>query len=90
VKAQSVVDAPLPAGRFRQDANNALLLGGTSFGGALPRKDGHEMARDPVCGMHVDPMKAAGTSEHQGKTYVFCSVGCKRKFDSNPAQYTSK
>jgi YHS domain-containing protein len=31
--------------------------------------------------------KAAGSSEYQGKTYYFCSVGCKRKFDQNPEQY---
>jgi YHS domain-containing protein len=52
-------------------------------------KEEETMAKDPVCGMQVDPTKAAGTSEYQGKTYVFCSAGCKRKFDSNPAQYTS-
>jgi Cu+-exporting ATPase len=48
------------------------------------------MAKDPVCGMQVDPAKAAGTSEYQGKTYVFCSAGCKRKFDGNPQQYSGK
>jgi len=48
------------------------------------------MAKDPVCGMQVDPTKAAGTSEYQGQTYVFCSAGCKRKFDSNPQQYAGK
>lgn len=48
------------------------------------------MAKDPVCGMQVDPTKAAGKSEYQGQTYVFCSAGCKRKFDSNPQQYAGK
>jgi Cu+-exporting ATPase len=52
--------------------------------------EGGAMAKDPVCGMQVDPTKAAGTSEYQGTTYVFCSAGCKRKFDSNPQQYTGK
>jgi YHS domain-containing protein len=28
---------------------------------------------------------AAGTSEHEGKTYYFCSTGCKRDFDEDPA-----
>ena len=46
------------------------------------------MAKDPVCGMQVDPTKAAGSSDYQGKTSIFCSAGCKRKFDSNPTQYT--
>lgn len=45
------------------------------------------MEKDLVCGMPVDPEKAAGHSVHQGKTYYFCSAGCKRKFDTNPAQY---
>ena len=45
------------------------------------------MERDVVCGMQVEPAKAAGTSEHQGKTYYFCSKSCQTKFDANPSQY---
>lgn len=45
------------------------------------------MERDVVCGMQIDPAKAAGTSEYNGKTYSFCSTGCKTKFDANPQQY---
>ena len=45
------------------------------------------MEKDLVCGMQVDPKKAAGTSEYQGKTYYFCSAGCKKKFDANAVQY---
>jgi len=43
--------------------------------------------KDPVCGMQVDPAKAAGTSQYQGQTYYFCSKGCKTKFDANPGRY---
>jgi Cu+-exporting ATPase len=46
-----------------------------------------EVVKDPVCGMKVDPAKAAGQSQNQGLTYSFCSVGCKNKFDLNPAHY---
>ena len=46
-----------------------------------------EKAKDPVCGMLVDPAKAAGTSEYNGKTYYFCATVCKTRFDANPAQY---
>jgi YHS domain-containing protein len=42
---------------------------------------------DPVCGMMVEPQKAAGTSEYQGKTYYFCSRGCKVVFDRDPEKY---
>lgn len=45
------------------------------------------MEKDVVCGMQVDPAKSAGKSEYQGRTYYFCSLGCKKKFDANPAQY---
>jgi len=48
------------------------------------------MARDPVCGMEVDPKRAAATSEYQGQSFVFCSAACKSKFDSKPNQYTGK
>lgn len=45
------------------------------------------MAIDPVCGMTVEEQKAAGTSEHRGKTYYFCSTGCKAAFDKEPERY---
>lgn len=43
--------------------------------------------RDVVCGMQIDPPKAAGKSEYKGKTYYFCSKRCKAKFDANPQHY---
>jgi Cu+-exporting ATPase len=48
------------------------------------------MEKDVVCGMQIDPKKAAGQSEYQGKTYYFCAAICKKKFDANPAQYAGK
>lgn len=47
------------------------------------------MEKDVVCGMTVDPKTAAGKSEYQGKTYYFCSKGCKASFDKNPAKYVN-
>jgi P-type Cu+ transporter len=43
--------------------------------------------RDPVCGMTVDPAKAAATSQYEGETYYFCCKGCKTKFDAAPQRY---
>jgi Cu+-exporting ATPase len=43
--------------------------------------------RDPVCGMMVDPQKAAGSAVHQGQTYHFCSKGCAAKFQADPEKY---
>jgi Cu+-exporting ATPase len=42
---------------------------------------------DPVCGMDVLPSKAAATAEHDGKTYFFCNVKCKEKFEADPDRY---
>ena len=36
--------------------------------------------QDPVCGMTVDPHKAAGTEVYNGVTYAFCSPHCLEKF----------
>ncbi len=48
------------------------------------------MELDPVCGMRINPNEAAGTSEYKGKTYYFCSLGCKRDFDKDPEKYLSQ
>ncbi len=48
------------------------------------------MVKDPVCGMEIDPKTAAGKSEYQGQTYYFCSPGCKRDFDKDPAKYVGQ
>ncbi len=46
------------------------------------------MTKDLVCGMEVDEKTAVAKSEHMGKTYYFCSLGCKKAFDEDPAKYT--
>ena len=45
------------------------------------------MALDPVCGMAVDPAKAAGRFEYKGTTYHFCSQHCLRAFKADPEKY---
>jgi Cu+-exporting ATPase len=37
--------------------------------------------------MTVDPHTAKHRSLHEGHPFYFCSVGCKTKFDDNPAKY---
>ena len=44
-------------------------------------------AKDPVCGMTVDPATTPHHTEHEGHTHYFCAAGCKQKFIANPAQY---
>jgi Cu+-exporting ATPase len=54
-----------------------------------PSESGPRLERDPVCGMTVDPRKAAATVEHAGKDYYFCSVGCGAKFKATPEKFLS-
>ena len=42
---------------------------------------------DPVCGMTVDPARAAGHVDFKGTTYYFCGKGCKLDFDEDPDTY---
>ena len=48
------------------------------------------VALDPVCGMSVNPEKAAGASEYKGQTYYFCSPHCLQKFRENPEGFLKK
>ncbi len=45
------------------------------------------MVKDAVCGKELDPKAAMYTSNYNGKTYYFCSEGCKREFDVNPEKF---
>jgi YHS domain-containing protein len=42
---------------------------------------------DPVCGMTVEEGTQAGTLEHQGVRYYFCSVNCMSSFQRDPTPY---
>ena len=50
----------------------------------------HDTMKDPVCGMEVTYENAQARSEYNGRTYYFCSLGCKEQFDQNPEQYISQ
>ena len=54
---------------------------------AGPVSEAGAMAKDPVCGMDVNP----GTSQYKatldGQRYYFCSAGCRTKFLAEPAKY---
>jgi len=69
--------------------------------GALPRQAAHaaqagkaaeEAAHqtDPVCGMTVTAARSGKPLEHDGSTYYFCSAGCRRAFENDPAAYVKR
>ena len=46
--------------------------------------------KDPVCGMTIEQEDAAASVQHQGKTYYFCSVGCRDAFTKRPDEFLKK
>jgi len=86
------------AERFRRDPKKYLEPAPKSVGmtgfvqlGNVPLQSGgtRKLAKDPVCGMNVDPTTAASTVTHGGKTYYFCSRGCGEKFKAEPENFLS-
>jgi len=49
--------------------------------------DAAHLAKDPVCGMNVDPANAKAQAEHDGNNYYFCCGGCRDKFVADPMKY---
>src|SRR5271157_1283111 len=47
-------------------------------------------AKDPVCGMEVNPATAKAKAEHAGQTYYFCCPHCAQKFTAEPQKYLAK
>src|SRR5688572_19704832 len=50
----------------------------------------NKTALDPVCGMTVDPDRAAGSVEYKGTTYYFCSTHCVHRFREDPEKFLQK
>lgn len=53
----------------------------------MKRQDDERTFKDPVCGMEVSRVSAVATYDHQGKTYYFCSGGCRDAFEAEPGKY---
>jgi P-type Cu+ transporter len=70
-------------------ASHGIQIAGAAKHGmaSLPILGSAPGVQDPVCGMMVDPQKAAGKVEHAGKTYVFCSPRCKERFEKEPGKF---
>ena len=60
--------------------------------GALPRQAAKPAAEtvDPVCGMTVTADASGRPLKHDGATYYFCSAGCRRAFENDPAAYLKR
>lgn len=73
------------SGTFLVDSESRMKLAAA----AGPKAAAMHTEKDPVCGMHADPDKAL-KSDYRGRTYYFCSEGCKREFEKNPERFLQK
>jgi Cu+-exporting ATPase len=48
-----------------------------------------ESARDPVCGMSVDPATSPHRAEHAGHAYFFCGARCRERFIAEPESFAT-
>ncbi len=53
----------------------------------MKKQDNERNFKDPVCGMEVSRLTAIEEMEYQGKTYYFCSGGCREAFEAEPEKY---
>lgn len=54
-----------------------------------PEREIAVKATDPVCGMAVEKFTATASTEHEGRTYYFCSEGCRQTFEWEPEKCIS-
>jgi len=45
------------------------------------------LAKDPVCGMDVEPGESAVSCEYEGRTYYFCCGHCLERFRAAPGKF---
>ena len=61
--------------------------------GALPTTTVEPTTRheeiDPVCGMTVDVADARHQTTFEGRTYYFCSAGCRKRFEADPVPFAA-
>ena len=70
--------------KFKEDPERYIK----SAAAGSPGRD--ESVIDPVCGMTVDPARAAGKHEHKGQPYHFCSQHCLAKFKEDPDKFLAQ
>lgn len=78
----------------QRDLSSAHAAASAASGGCCGGRAGvgkeearHTQAKDPVCGMTVDPATAKHRAEVDGTAYFFCSDGCRTKFEEHPQRY---
>ena len=55
--------------------------------GLSAKPQGTQTVKDPVCGMVIQPAKAAGRLDYLGQSYYFCNPRCQETFSAEPERY---
>ncbi|MBD8879603.1 cadmium-translocating P-type ATPase [Rhodanobacter sp. 7MK24] len=79
----------MPSFPRKLESNDFGSKAAESLDSDLRRDDepGHALAKDPVCGMAVDPQTTAHHATHDGHDYHFCAARCREKFVADPSAY---
>jgi Cu(I)/Ag(I) efflux system membrane fusion protein len=83
-------DRVVTAGTFLVDSESRMRASVVTTGAA--RAAATPGPHDPVCGMAVDSVAQVAkglTADHDGRRWVFCSDGCRKRFLADPAEYTA-
>ncbi len=68
---------------LRNVSEPVLLYAAVRRGGVA----GSDLPVDPVCRMAIDPEHSAGTVNHEGTLYHFCSLRCVGRFAASPERF---
>ena len=82
LKGLMVGERVVIAGTFLIDSESRMKAASQGIFGPV--------AEDPICGMDVDEKRATAAgrkSDYKGTAYYFCSDGCKKQFDADPAKF---
>jgi adenylate cyclase len=69
-----------------RNVSEPVFLFGAMRRGVVSTRD---LPVDPVCRMAVEPENAAGSLDHGGARYFFCSLQCAGRFAADPERYAS-
>jgi Cu+-exporting ATPase len=82
-----MTEAETAVGAAKESAGCDAAHGHAGHGHHHHHTDSTAKVRDPVCGMSVDPATSRHRFDHDGKTFHFCSAGCRTKFAADPPKY---
>jgi len=86
VRSETGQEVGVPQVRSTGDGPRATMESMSRYTPATEQVTGRT-ATDPVCGMTVDPATAAHRTTYEGQMYYFCSAGCQKRFEADPARY---